>query len=458
MRKFFSGEFRMFATRTLFVAAVAIGAAGCESASSITSNDSDDPATEATRAARRGDVLVIGGSSMVSVTTSALKFKGENRAELFNPRTKTFAATDALTSARGGIQAIGFTSGARAHQVLVPGGAGGNGELNKTNGKMTVNANALRTSEMYQNSQFHAGAAMIGNRAFYTATVLKNGTVLVTGGFQGKTPLRTAEIYNPTTNKFTKTAGLMTAARAMHTATLLKGGANDGKVLIVGGITNGQGDTSNTAELYDPVTRRFTKIADMMAQGVAGHTATLITGCCNPGNGWVAIIGGFSGDGTASNPATETTVSDIVIFDPGTQLFQTAAQMTETRAFHTATLFDGKVHITGGVRGVSQFGNNNFVQFAGGKLQQSVEVYDLQLGDTTCVGGTVGFGCKLVMKSPRGAHTATLFKSGPLQNKILLAGGNEDRTTEIYDPAAGTFVSAGKMRVGHGFHAAVIVP
>jgi hypothetical protein len=51
-----------------------------------------------------------------------------------------------------------------------------------------------------------------------------------------------------------------------------------------------------------------------------------------------------------------------------------------------------------------------------------------------------------------------LFKTGPLKNKILLIGGNPDRSTEIYDPVAKTFVAAGKLRTGRGFHAAVIVP
>jgi hypothetical protein len=451
-------NFRAFAPRALFVIAIAIGLPACERLGPfITMSDqAEDSSAVPERAARRGDVLVVGGASAVSITPSGFTFKGDNRAELFSPAAKTFAATDALTSARGGIEAIGFARGARAHQVLVPGGATGRGSLNKTNGNMVVNANALRTSEMYRASRFRPGPAMRGDRAFYTATMLRNGTVLVTGGFNGKTPLRTAEIYNPATNKFAPTRSLMTAARAMHSATLLP----KGQVLIVGGITNGQGDTSNRAEIYNPKTRRFTAISDRMAQGVAGHTATLIKGCCASMNGRVVIAGGFSGNGTAAQGAFESTVTTITIYDPPSKQFLTVNPLglNQHRAFHTATMFGGKIHFTGGVFGTTQFGSGDFLQFAGGGLRQSVEVYDPQLGTVDCVGGQVGGNCKNAMKSPRGGHTATLFGSGPLKNKVLLIGGHPNRSTEIYNPANGTFVAAGRLKTARAFHAAVIVP
>ena len=50
--------------------------------------------------------------------------------------------------------------------------------------------------------------------------------------------------------------GNMTVDRFAHTATLLP----NGKVLIAGGMSAGA-----TAELYDPATRTFTRTADMTA-------------------------------------------------------------------------------------------------------------------------------------------------------------------------------------------------
>jgi hypothetical protein len=81
------------------------------------------------------------------------------------------------------------------------------------------------------------------SRAFYSATRLGNGEVLIAGGanvnslaqattvITSVTPLAGAKLFNPTTLTFTNT-GKMTIARSWHTATVL----GNGKVLIVGGV------------------------------------------------------------------------------------------------------------------------------------------------------------------------------------------------------------------------------
>jgi hypothetical protein len=58
-----------------------------------------------------------------------------------------------------------------------------------------------------------------------------------------------AMLYNPATNAWTST-GAMTAARALHTATLLP----DGQVLVAGGETVTRTKTTifKSAELYTP--------------------------------------------------------------------------------------------------------------------------------------------------------------------------------------------------------------
>jgi hypothetical protein len=101
-------------------------------------------------------------------------------------------------------------------------------------------------------------------REAHTATLRNDGTVLVTGGailvsvFCGNNcstlapvSLLFAELFDPTTKTFTGTADLGTA-RFSHTATLL----NDGSVLVTGGAdstANGRLQVStvlSTTELY----------------------------------------------------------------------------------------------------------------------------------------------------------------------------------------------------------------
>jgi Transposase IS66 family len=85
-------------------------------------------------------------------------------------------------------------------------------------------------------------------RIFHDAILLNGGQVLLSGGEDdsngSSTALSTAELYNPTTQLFTATAGNMTSVREHQTATLL----NDGTVLEDGG-TDGT-NSFNTAEIY----------------------------------------------------------------------------------------------------------------------------------------------------------------------------------------------------------------
>src|SRR5262249_32704911 len=111
-----------------------------------------------------------------------------------------------------------------------------------------------------------------------TATLLRNGKVLLVGGENEDFGWFIAELYDPSTGKFT-TLGLMTTSRGYgHTATLLR----DGGVLIAGGQEPG---SIASTELYNPATGIFTYVADMTSPRFL-HTATLLM------DGRVLIVGG----------------------------------------------------------------------------------------------------------------------------------------------------------------------
>src|SRR5436190_7698505 len=115
-------------------------------------------------------------------------------------------------------------------------------------------------------------------RVDHTATLLKDGRVLITGGSNATGTLNSAEIFDPSTGTFSAVSGSMSMARARHTATLL----SSGKVLIAGGdVTptavdpNGT-DVTGTAEMFDPTAGTFDDLV-LLQRSRSGHTATLFS-------------------------------------------------------------------------------------------------------------------------------------------------------------------------------------
>ena len=252
---------------------------------------------------------------------------------------------------------------------------------------------------------FRVASAMTAARTNHTATLMPDGTVLIAGG----TGLATAEIYDPSTGKFTATKGSMSVARALHTATLL----GNGKVLIVGGLDSA---ALATAELFDPSTGMFTLTTGSLSEARSAHNATLLS---SGTNGKVLVTGG--GSATAE------------LFDPSTGNFTpTTGKLGTARNNDTATLLpNGKVLISGG--------------FSTAALT-TAELYDPTTETFSATGS---------MSVARVSHTATLLNAGPNSGKVLIAGGASiSAVAELYDPGTGNFSSSGALAAERGGHTA----
>jgi Galactose oxidase, central domain len=115
------------------------------------------------------------------------------------------------------------------------------------------------------------------------ATLLPDGTVLITGGISNNFGvLASAEVYDPGTGLFSL-LGYMTAARESHTATLL----TDGTVLIAGGVSSAKLEIAG-AEIYKPgvltpAPKLFSLSGDGRGQGAVWHAQTgQIASAANP--------------------------------------------------------------------------------------------------------------------------------------------------------------------------------
>jgi hypothetical protein len=138
------------------------------------------------------------------------------------------------------------------------------------------------TAELYdpKTGRFEYTGKLMAPRQGFTATLLKNGRVLIAGGDSARnTSQLIAELYDPATKTFTPT-GNLNQGRMAHTATFL----NDGRVLLVGGSAS-NGDVLSSAELYDPERGTFTATANANVIRYK-HTAVLLQ------DGNVLILGG----------------------------------------------------------------------------------------------------------------------------------------------------------------------
>lgn len=279
----------------------------------------------------------------------------------------------------------------RNGKVLIAGGMSGNGIF-------------LASAELYDFSKgqfIAAGNPQVTRGYGSTATLLPSGKVLIAGGYNGSSCNRTAELYDPATNTFTLT-GSMAAPRCSAIAVLLQ----NGHVLITGGDqSRGDRDPAASAEIYDPSTGRFTLTGSMRTP--RDYFAAVVMR-----DGRVLVAGGSS-EGQHPDTKVEATAE---VYDPRTGRFSPTGNMTTPRdKFGMALLPGGKVFIVGG-QADSPFGQS----------LSSTDIYDSASGHFS-PGPSMQF---RRFKLPYGVVA--------LPNGEILVAGGANRP-ELYDSASNSF-------------------
>jgi hypothetical protein len=287
-----------------------------------------------------GKVLIAGG--------------GTATADLFDPSTLSFSATGSMNTLRSGATATLLVNG----KVLIVGGFGsGTSQLPR-----------LNSAELYDplTGTFSATGNMSVGRVLHTAVLLNDGRVLVAGGTTspggGGAATASAEIYDPATGLFTR-VGNMVSERAQPIATLLA----NGRVLVTGGWNGHRADAADDppwdplfAELFDPGSASFEAAARMSTTRI-GHAAIPLP------SGAVLVIGGIPQLQNLNEPPLNPQYAEL--YDPKMQTFSSIGSMQIVQQNFTATLLtNGKVLIAGGDQSGNAVSSAELLDPATGKV------------------------------------------------------------------------------------------
>jgi hypothetical protein len=283
-----------------------------------------------------------------------------------------------------------------------------------------------------------------GPRADATATVLRDGRVLLAGGIAGggsALPLADAMLFDPARNRWEE-AGAMSTGRTGHSATLLR----DGRVLVAGGSDQLLGSPTgevDSAEVFDPETRSWTPTGRLRTARHS-HFAALVrggdvlvgggqtrTGAFASTERWSAATGRWTEGPALGAPST----GDVVALDDGGLLLAGAGpagdrterldpraaawssgpSLRATRAPTTATRLAG-----GAVLLAAGFGPEGSLRGA--------ELYDPVGGELLPAGP---------LSTPRFDTRAALLPDG----RVLVAGG----TRFTVSPREETFLASAEL-------------
>jgi hypothetical protein len=325
-----------------------------------------------------------------------------------------FAAAGTLTTGRF----IGEAVHLEDNRVFVVGGA--NGFIFDVQDTAEIYDPETRLSTLVADT-------MSKKRWSFAAERLPDGRVLITGGRTGKTAadgvvLAACEIFDPVTETFSDT-GSMNVPRRSHRGIAL----NDGRIFVAGGgnaVSTGTSFGLASAEIYDPATGTWTRTSQDMYYPRQYQTMTLLK------DGRVFIMGGCKG------PSFLNTLNTAEIYDPGSDTFSLAANMSVTRMGQPCvTLRDGRVLLTHSFNALA-LPAPPYVKLV---LGNEAEIYDPATNSYTQIANT-------------GMHKVLELPGIPLLDDTILipCGGNDLQqafpTAHIFDPQTQTFPRTGSLQ------------
>lgn len=284
--------------------------------------------------ARRGAVAAVLHNGQVLVAGGVAGSKTLASAEIYNPAKGTWRVTGSMTMPRLDATVDVLPDG----DVLVAGGTTPQGRPGAGGGQ-TISPTA--SAELYDpaTGRWTPTGSMGSPRFEASATLLRDGRVLVAGGFGGAgvpgpggvlqyPPLRTAEIYDPAVGAFSLAAPLV-EPMADQVSVLLP----DGSVLLAGGLGGETGEQALAmAERFNPATGTWTEMPPM-AHPRDAAAAVLLS------SSEVLVVGG-----QAVDAGVRTSLASAELFDPATDAWRSAGSMPCPRSgLGLVALRDGSV-------------------------------------------------------------------------------------------------------------------
>ncbi len=292
-----------------------------------------------------------------------------------------------------------------------------------------------------------------GNSVRYFAASCATGNkIFVCGGYgrSGGSPLRTAEVYDPSTGRWTP-AGIMNTARAEHWAVPLP----SGDVLVGGGTTGGgYAGAVSAPEIWNHLTNTFIATTTTNAPTAAiGQAADILSG-------FVYVCGGQVANGTYTNHTSK--------YDAAGGTWTALANRTLSVARHTFTAFNSVVWSIGGEGGGgtvvgTEYFDPVFGWSAGGNIHIARQGHRTSVtgGTLLAVGGSpdpfpattklsstellnfplTTWSAGAAMATARAYHGQAQLSGG----KVVAAGGESaSAPAEVYNPAGPSWSATGQ--------------